>query len=496
MVTSLCWSLTINHFVRFSGRCTNLGWSENATLGFAAGSISVSIQHITGKQNVCADCMSRLPVFAKRHPVEKIQAIMEVDTLPVTDKQSARDSMLGLVLQAVQHVGWPQVVSKELMPFHIRCTELTINEGCLLWRCRVVIPQKLRNSLLSELHSNHIGVNKTKSLAKSYVWWLNTDTDIEAITKTCETFLLNANSPAPAPLHLWMVLKQPWEQVHIDHAFWRNKVMLVAIDVYSKWSEVHVINSTSVKQTTKKLQSVFAFHRSPVILVSDNDSPFQSEEFKSFVEANGILHRRVPPYHPASNGAAENMVKLVKKSLEKNKTSDSLQTKITKFLSSYRNTPHTVTGRTPAEVLLGRAPHTRLFLVHPCLFNTLSARAEMKVGSTPLRNFDEGQEVLICHHHSDTKLKWRRAKILARPGPLTYEVSIGGQTRMAYVDHLMPSSLEEDEAIEYEQSTKRRDLTTQSVQLKLRHLHINLLEVQIKSRTLNSDCFLSFVFVN
>ena len=425
------------------------------------GAYQFSIQHIPGKQNVCADCLSRLPVFAKRHPVEKIQVIMEIDTLPVTAKQiakqSARDSMLGSVLQAVQHGGWPQVVSKELMPFYRRRTELTVNEGCLLWGRRVVIPQKLRNSLLSELHSNHIGVNKMKSLARSYVWWPNIDADIEAITKTCESCLLNANSPAPAPLHPWMVPKQPWERVHIDHAFWGNKVMLVAIDVYSKWPEVHVVNSTSAKQTIEKLQSVFAVHGSPVILVSDNGSPFQSEEFKSFVEANGILHRRVPPYHPASNGAAENMVKLVKKSLEKNKTCDSLQTKITKFLSSYRNTPHTVTGRTPAEVLLGRAPRTRLSLVHPCLSNTLSAKAEMKVGSTPLRNFDEGQEVLVRDHRPNTKVKWRRARILARLGPLNYEVSIDGQTRMAHVDHLLPSSREEDEAVGYEQNHKEQE---------------------------------------
>ena len=163
----------------------------------------------------CLDYLSQLPVFAKRYLVEKIQVIMEIDTLPVTAKQiakqSARDSMLGSVLQAVQHGGWPQVVSKELMPFCRRRTELMVNEGCLQWGHRVVIPQKLRNSLLSELHSNHIGVNKMKSLARSYVWLPNIDADIEAITKTCESCLLNANSPAPAPLHPWMVPKQSWE---------------------------------------------------------------------------------------------------------------------------------------------------------------------------------------------------------------------------------------------------------------------------------------------
>ena len=116
-----------------------------------------------------------------------------------------------------------------------------------------------------------------------------------------------------------------------------------------------------------------------------------------------------------------------------------------------------MTGRTPAEVLLGRAPRTRLSLVHPCLSNTLSAKAEMKVGSTLLRNFDEGQEVLVRNHRPNTKVKWRRARILAQLGPLNYEVSIDGQTRMVHVDHLLPSSQEEDEAVGYEQNHKEEE---------------------------------------
>ena len=155
-----------------------------------------------------------------------------------------------------------------------------------------------------------------------------------------------------------MVPKQPWERVHLDHAFWGNKVLLVAIDVFSNWPEVQVVSSTSAKQTIEKLQSIFAIHGLPITLVSDNGPPFQSDEFKSFVEANGIVHRRVPPYHPASNGAAENLVKSVKRALEKGKTTDSLEMKIAGFLATYRNTPHTVTERTPAEILLGRAPRT------------------------------------------------------------------------------------------------------------------------------------------
>ena len=48
--------------------------------------------------------------------------------------------------------------------------------------------------------------------------------------------------------------------------------------------------------------------------------------------------------------------------LQKAPKSDSMETRISQFLASYRSTPHSVTGRTPAEIILGRLPRTRLSL--------------------------------------------------------------------------------------------------------------------------------------
>ena len=120
-----------------------------------------------------------------------------------------------------------------------------------------------------------------------------------------------------------------------------------------------------------------------------------------------------------------------------------------------------VAWRTPAEVLLGRAPQTRLSLVHPFLSQKLSAKAEVKIGSTPLNNFEEGQEVLIHDHRPDTKSKWRKAKILTCLGPLSYQVTVDHQTRTAHVDHLLPvgslpSHKKTDESPEDKQSEEEK----------------------------------------
>ena len=208
-----------------------------------------------------------------------------------------------------------------------------------------------------------------KSLTCSYVWWPGLDAQIEEVCRACvECYAANRNLPK-APAHPWMIPQHHGKEYnHVDHAHFGGRLLLVAMDTYSKWPDVHIVSSTSAQQIINKLHQMLACHGLPVTLVSDNGSPFQSTEFQQFVAANGILHQTVPPYHPSSNRLAENMVKTVKHALSKAKvTKDAiLDTLIARFLATYRNTRHTTTFRMPTELLLNHVPWTHLSLVHPC----------------------------------------------------------------------------------------------------------------------------------
>ena len=85
--------------------------------------------------------------------------------------------------------------------------------------------------------------------------------------------------------------------------------------------------------------------------------------------SNGIVHRHVPPYHPSSNGLAENLVKTVKQALSKCKVTKMPPLRLTLLVFYPRTeilaTVHT-TSRAPAELLFNRAPRTCLSLIHPC----------------------------------------------------------------------------------------------------------------------------------
>ena len=83
------------------------------------------------------------------------------------------DRTLSKVFRYTQS-GWPHQIPQKLKPFADRRNELTVEEGCLLWGYRVLIPRKLRPKLLQELHRDHPGVVRMKAIARSYMWWPGT----------------------------------------------------------------------------------------------------------------------------------------------------------------------------------------------------------------------------------------------------------------------------------------------------------------------------------
>lgn len=107
-----------------------------------------------------------------------------------------------------------------------------------------------------------------------------------------------------------------------------------------------VFSITSIT-AIEMLTRLFAPYGLPEEMVSDNGPQFISKEIEQVTNQNEVQHTRVPSYHPASNGKAERCVKALKQALMTSSLDKG-------FLSSYRNTPHTVTGQSPANLFLKR----------------------------------------------------------------------------------------------------------------------------------------------
>ncbi|XP_015266210.1 PREDICTED: uncharacterized protein K02A2.6-like, partial [Gekko japonicus] len=197
-----------------------------------------------------------------------------------------------------------------------RAPELCQNLGCLLWGSRVVIPSPLRERVLTALHETHPGVVRMKALARSYVWWPGLDADIEGVVKRCQPCQASRPEPPRAPERAWESSHRPWSRLHLDFAGpFQGKLFFILVDAYSKWLEVVPVPSTSSQAAIRAMWRIFSGQGIPDTLVTDNGTAFTSAEFQAFTRYYGIRHVRSAPFHPATNGQAERMVRTTKDAL-------------------------------------------------------------------------------------------------------------------------------------------------------------------------------------
>ena len=399
-----------------------------------------------------ADGLSRLPLQthgAKDVPDDAaVFNLQQIESLPVHSAEVAqatsRDPILSKVLICLRR-GWPDKVQEALLPYWRKRKELTIEGNCILWGIRVVIPSRLRDKILTELHQGHQGIGRMKSLTRSHVWWPDIDQTLERTAKACPACQEHKNSPSKAPLHPWVWSAIPWDRIHLDFAGpVMGKMLLVIVDSHSKWLEVIVMTNTSANSTITVLREVFSRYGLPKQVVTDNGPQFIAGEFQSFMLQNGIRHIRSSPYHPSSNGAAERMVQSVKKAVYSGKREgEPLEKILARFLLQYRTTAHATTGVPPSSLFMGRVLRTRLDLLKPDVGTRVRAQQELHKSyhdrHSNFRSFDIGEGVWTKNFRDGPP--WLKGVIADRLGPVSYLVRMeDGALWRRHVDHLRSGS--------------------------------------------------------
>ena len=355
--------------------------------------------------------------------------ITQIESLPLTAQQieqaTRNDKILSKVLQYTKR-GWPSQEEDVMKPYCQRSEQITVEGDCLMWGYRVIIPSKHRSHILQELHRDHPGCSRMKSVARSFIWWPGLDKDIEELSKSCPSCQSIKNTPQPAPLHPWIWPTKPWQRIHIDFAGpFLDRHFLVVVDAHSKWPEVFEIQSTSTAKTIAVLRHLFAAYGLPEQVVSDNGPQFTAEEFKTFMKSNGVKHIRCAPYHPSSNGAAERFIQTFKRSMKASqKDGRTLSHHLADFLLTYRATPHATTGRAPSTLFLQRHLRTRLSLLQPDTEKHVHQKQadQVKQHNTHAkqRSFRENQRVMVKNFRPGPK--WVPGIIIKQLGPLSFLV--------------------------------------------------------------------------
>ncbi|XP_058027383.1 uncharacterized protein K02A2.6-like, partial [Ahaetulla prasina] len=278
-----------------------------------------------------------------------------------------------------------------------------------------------------------------KSLARSYVWWPLMDKDISDRVGKCQSCQESRSLPPTAPVREWEKPQGPWSRIHIDFAGpFHGQTFLIVVDAYSKWLEIILMKSTTAEAVITVLRHLFVTHGLPDTLVSDNGPQFTANQFEGYLAGEGIRHVLSAPFHPATNGLAERFVRSTKEALSRISPGD-WQTKIDTFLAVQHRTPCVTTGRSPAELLMGRKLRCPLDRLNPTYtpdgYKGIQGKTrEMTVG-----------DLVWAHNYSEGPT-WLKGEILGITGPKSYVVDMeDGRVWKRHIDQLrkrIPNKLE------------------------------------------------------
>ena len=373
-------------------------------------SFDYAIEHLPGKENSIADCLSRLPVednSVKFHtPPEIVKVINVIEgfeelTIQKLQDVTRKDSVLSQVIKFVR-LGFPprsSVMNIQLDPYYKIQQELSIHNDLLLYRNRIVIPEVHRSAIMRQLHVGHPGTSSMRSVARTVVFWPNMDLDLEQVTKSCTECFANNKLKGIKPSK-WPETQSVWQRLHVD---WCGPVegyyFFIVIDSKSKFLDIHASKNLTTAKTIEHLRKTFSNFGVPVELVSDNGPCFISKDFKKFVDANMMRHTLSAPHHPQTNGLAERAVQIFKRLFLKFTTGD-LNTRLCRLLYHYRCTIQSTTGQSPAEMLFNRPFKSALDRLKPHLVwgenhQTPNVNSQFQIGDAVFyKNFGIGADWL------------------------------------------------------------------------------------------------------
>ena len=348
-----------------------------------------TMKYIAGKDNPTD--------FASRHPqpvseytgLEQRNMVMDDDdelcisriitsdlpdavTLDMIQKATSQDPTAKKLMKSIAN-GYIDA-DGELKPYRKVFHELTAANGVILKGEKLYIPDSelspgagnLRQQCVELAHEGHQGETKTKKLLRAKVWFPRLDQMIEKKVRECRGCQATTSVPHRDPLKPTTLPERAWQKIDMD--FWgplpSGEHLLVMIDKYSRYPEVEIVRSTSADAVVPHIDKVFSTHGFPERVLTDGGPPFNgtgSHTYYQYMKWAGVDSRPVAPEDPEANGLAENFMKVIKKVwhsaiVEKKNPRQELY----KFLRNYRSTPHTSTGKSPAEALFGRPIRTRL----------------------------------------------------------------------------------------------------------------------------------------
>lgn len=249
--------------------------------------------------------------------------------------------------------GWPK--SKHSLDDDLKIYyRMKDDDGIVFLNEKIIVPNAMRQEILAQLHTSHLGIEKTKSKARTLIFWPQMNQDIENLVIQCKICQRHRSSNVKEPMLPHTVLNLPYQKLGMDIMHFENKDFLVVNDFYSRYLEILPIRNKTANKVCSKLKNIFSVHGLPSEIIADN-VPFGSFYFRNFCSQNDIELTTTSPTYSQSNGFSEKSVQISKNLLKKCKDSGA---ELWQALLEYRNTPLKEINASPVELLMSRKTRT------------------------------------------------------------------------------------------------------------------------------------------
>lgn len=337
----------------------------------------IEVKYKPGKDMVVADALSRLPNPDKREDIPLDVGIDGVSMDHTEDgyqmdmvhfgcnkqeelrRSTAQDPVLRMLAETIKN-GWPETINE--VPTDVRTywacrDELGISDGIIFKGKQVVIPADQRANILEQLHRGHMGIERTRKLSRTSVYWPGVNKDIECMTKKCNTCQEQLPKQQKEPLIIHEVPSTPWTKLATDIFSLHGIEYLVIVDYHSKYPIVKKLNGLKSSTIAKIFAEAFSLFGRPREIVSDNATQFTGEPFQKLMEDWGIRHTTSSPRYPRANGMAERFVQTIKTTIKKCIATNG---DVDMAMLHMRATPIASNIPSPAEIMFGRPVGTLL----------------------------------------------------------------------------------------------------------------------------------------
>ena len=348
-----------------------------------------------GSQNGKADALSRCPEFIAKEggttstdnkPLLGPEYWTEIGALNLEEEEEeeiilAGFSLMKLVPEVQQR--WKEEITKDKTYQEILSKVGNKNEkiderfgkdeeGMLVWKGRLYVPEGFRKEVLKKEHDSkiagHFGRERTMELITRNFYWPNLEDDVRSYCNNCDS-CQRTKSPRHAKhglLHPLELPSSPWTYISVDFITdlpesKGNKNIMVVVDRFTKMAHfIPTAKRESAVVARLFLENVWKYHGLPLDVVSDRDGVFTGHFIADLYKFLGIKRSMSTAFHPQTDGQTERLNQTIEHFLRTycNYEQDNWTEMLPMAEYAYNNSKHAATKITPFYANYGYEPRT------------------------------------------------------------------------------------------------------------------------------------------